>query len=222
LTGCRQRFGLVRPGRPRPLLSHAYAVPADFREAEHHQLELWERFLQHFGLTAAVDRSPLSTASAPRDAGIVLIPGSENTPEKRWPVAHWRALIDSLPQERFVVCGTPNDVAIADAVTAGYPPARVENLAGRTDLPAFADWLRRCRLLVSNDTGGMHLANALGTPLIALFGPTNPVRTGPVFQAPVVVLQPPGSAPRGGGDLARLSPNAVLAAVRDRLPNSPL
>jgi ADP-heptose:LPS heptosyltransferase len=61
----------------------------------------------------------------------------------------------------------------------------------------------------------MHLANALGVPVIGLFGPTNPLRTGPVFSAPYRILQPPGCAPTGGGSLAALDPGAVAAAVRD-------
>lgn len=215
LSGCPQRFGLVRPGRRRPLLSHAYVVPSDFDERTHHQLELWENFLRHFGLTVAPDRSPLqplSSLSAAIHPSIGLICGSENNPTKRWPVEHWRALIGLLPQERFVLFGTANDLHITNAVAAGFGD-RVENLAGRTALPEYAARLRACRLLVTNDTGGMHLANALGVPLIALFGPTNPVRTGPVFSAPVVILQPPGSPPTGGEPLEKIAPSTVVAAV---------
>ena len=58
LAGAPQRFGIVRPGRRRPLLTHAYRPPADFNEAGHHQLELWENFLRHFGLAGALDRTP--------------------------------------------------------------------------------------------------------------------------------------------------------------------
>ena len=217
LAGCRQRFGLVRSGKSRPLLSHAYRVPGDFDERTHHQLELWENFLRHFGLVQPIDRAPFFPAAADERAArpIGLIPGSENTPEKRWPVAHWRALIDALPHERFVVFGTPNDAPIAAAVADGFDARRVENLAGRTDLPTFAERLRGCRLLVTNDTGGMHLANALGVPLIALFGPTNPVRTGPVFAAPARVIQPPGCPRTGGASLAEIRPEIIVAAVRD-------
>lgn len=216
-TGCRQRFGIVRAGKARPLLSHAYRVPADFDERTHHLLELWENFLRHFGLLAPPDRTPLSTpgsqTATPRQI-IGLIPGSENTPAKRWPVAHWRALIEALPGERFVIFGTPNDAPIAAAVAAGFAPERVTDLAGKTDLNAFADRLSACRVLVTNDTGGMHLANALGVPLVGLFGPTNPVRTGPVFAGPATLLQPPGCPPTGGGDLAALAPETVGAALR--------
>jgi ADP-heptose:LPS heptosyltransferase len=90
----------------------------------------------------------------------------------------------------------------------------VENLAGRTDLPAYCTRLEQCSVLVTNDTGGMHLANALGVPLIGLFGPTNPVRTGPVFTGSTTLLQPPGCAPTGGGALADLTAAAVAAEVQ--------
>ena len=221
LTQCRQRFGLVRAGRRRPLLSHAWRVPPEFDERARHQLDLWENFLRHFGLAAPLERAPLplpGQAQPAADAPIGLICGSENTPEKRWPAAHWRALIESLPGERFVLFGTPRDAAITRAVATGFPAARVQDLAGKTDLLGFARALAGCRLLVTNDTGGMHLANALGVPLLALFGPTNPVRTGPVFAAPAQILQAPGSAPTGGGNLADLAPETVVTALRALAP----
>ncbi|HWA07900.1 MAG TPA: glycosyltransferase family 9 protein [Opitutaceae bacterium] len=216
LTRCPQRFGVVRHGRRRPLLSHRYVVPTGFVESHHHQIELWENFLRHFGLAGNIDRTPLA-APGPRPAGaapIGLIAGSENNPEKRWPVAHWRALVEALPDRRFILFGTANDRPITAAVALGFSEPRVTDLAGRTDLPAFAGRLQECGLLVTNDTGGMHLANALGIPLVALFGPTNPVRTGPVFSAPAVILQPPGCDPTSGASLRNLAPERVAAAVR--------
>jgi heptosyltransferase II len=212
LTRCPQRFGLVRPGKPRPLLSHAYRVPADFDEQQHHQLELWENFLRHFGLAVGPDFTPLPSAIRRPPSAIGLITGSENTPAKRWPIPHWHALIEAFPRQRFVLFGTANDAAITREVAAGFPSGRVTDLAGQTDLPAFAAQLSACALLVTNDTGGMHLANALGVPLIALFGPTNPVRTGPVFHAPLRLLQP-----ASGPALADLAPASVIAAVQEQL-----
>lgn len=224
LTGCPQRFGILRPGRRRPLLTHAYAVPADFDERRHHQFELWTKFLEHFGLAVAPDRSPLGQVSGTElrspgisafvDGPIGLIAGSENNPEKRWPVPHWRALIDALPRERFVLFGTAGDAPITTAIAAGHDPSHVESLAGRTTLPAYAARLSACRLIVANDTGGMHLANALGVPLIALFGPTNPIRTGPIFSAPVQIIQPVGCPAAGRRSLSELTPEAVIKAVR--------
>ncbi|MEX2043805.1 MAG: glycosyltransferase family 9 protein [Opitutus sp.] len=216
LSGARQRFGIVRPGRPRPLLSHHHVLPVSVDDRVHHQLECWENFLRHFGMIGTPDTRPFGAPAAERN-GIGLICGSENTPGKRWPVGHWRALIEALPDEHLVLFGTANDAPITAAVAAGFEAARVEDLAGRTDLKSYASRLRSVRLLVTNDTGGMHLANALGVPLIALFGPTNPVRTGPVFQSSVRILQPPGCPPTGGGAMADLAPAAVLAAVRESL-----
>ncbi len=223
LTGCPQRFGLRRSGRWRPLLTGHYRPPPGFREADHHQFELWHGFLRHFGLRTAPDRQPFPRPAgpdAPPHRTIGLICGSENNPEKRWPVAHWRALIAALPGEQFVLFGTDADAVLTREIAAGFGD-RVRDRAGRTSLVGFADGLRACRLLVTNDTGGMHLANALGVPLIALFGPTNPVRTGPVFSAPAVILQPPGCPPTGGGALGGLSPVRVVAALPESLGAPP-
>jgi len=222
LSGSPQRFGLVRPGHPRPLLSHGFRLPADFDEAGRHQFEVWGDYLRHFGLAAPPDPRPLllPPQSLP-DAPIGLIAGSENNPEKRWPVAHWRALIEGQPDARFVLFGTAGDRPLVESVATGFDANRVENLAGSTSLPQLVARLRECRLLVTNDTGGMHLANAVGVPLIALFGPTNPVRTGPVFSAPFRILQPPGCPPLGGAELAQLKPETVLAALQEMLEAAP-
>jgi len=213
VAGCPQRFGILRPGAFRPLLTDAFRPSAAFDESQGHQTRLWEDCLRHFGMAGQPDRSALP---APRPEGrgpVGLIAGSENDPAKRWPVAHWRGLIGELPSERFVVFGTPGDAAIAAQVCAGFDPGRVANRAGQTSLVEFAAEVARCRLLVSNDTGGMHLANALGVPLVGLFGPTNPIRTGPVFDAPFLILQPPGCPPTGGGALSGLLPGTVARAV---------
>ena len=219
LTRCPQRFGLERTGKPRPLLTHGWRLPTDFDEKQNHQLALWENFLHAFGLHQPPDRTPILSPPASRlsPCRTGLIVGSENSPEKRWPVEHWRSLIAALPGQRFVIFGTGGDALIAAAVADGFG-ARIENLAGRTDLAAFAEKLTACDLLVTNDTGGMHLANALGVPLIALFGPTNPVRTGPVFATPFQILQPPGCPPTGGASLAKLTPESVVAAIGKLLP----
>lgn len=218
-AGCPQRFGIVRPGKRRPLLTHAYTLPEGFDEANHHQLELWEDFLRYFGLEVQPDSSPFAPADASsrRTGPIGLIAGSENDPSKRWPTDHWRSLISAFPSERFVLLGTAGDARITSVVAAGLDPGRVTDLAGRTSLAEFAATLSSLRLLVANDTGGMHLANALGVPVVGLFGPTNPLRTGPVFSSPYRILQPPGCPPRGGGSLADLAPETVAAAVRDLL-----
>jgi len=233
LTRCRQRFGLVKSGRRRPLLTHCYRVPPDFDESQHHQLELWENFLHHFGMNTPADRTPIARRAPPQTTApfplpdrtaIGFIAGSENNPEKRWPASQWRCLAENLLSESTTTTlelfGTANDQPITAAIAAGLEARRVTDLAGRTDLTAYVAKLRACRLLVTNDTGGMHLANLLGVPVLALFGPTNPVRTGPVFSAPFEILQPPGCPATGGGTLADLAPETVLAAIHRQLASS--
>ena len=223
LTGCRQRFGIVRVGKRRPLLTHPWNVPAGFDERSLHQLQLWTDFLRHYGLAAPIDLTSLNSKPQTPNSKLCFgfIPGSENSPEKRWPVSHWRTLVEKLltahPDAAIVLFGTAGDRPITEAVAQGFDPARIQNLAGQTDLPGFMARLRECHLLVTNDTGGMHLANALGVPLIAMFGPTNPLRTGPVFASPYRILQPAGCPPAGGASLADLAPETVFAAVNEEL-----
>ena len=194
VAGCPQRFGITRPGKPRPFLSDAYPLPAGYDESRHHQLELWEDFLRHFGLEGPLDCSPISGAGAGRGAARS---GSSPAPRTTRPSAgrsrHWRSLIESLPSEKFVLFGTAADSPIAER-DLRRPGSRPGPKPGGKDDPRrnSRTRLRACRLLVSNDTGGMHLANALGVPLVALFGPTNPIRTGPVFARRYRILQPPG------------------------------
>jgi len=195
-------------------------VPVNFDERKNHQLSLWTHFLEHFGLIEPADLTPLAKPNRDGNLTIGIIAGSENNPEKRWPVSHLCELIAQLPSDaRIILFGTHTDRAITDEISAKVPRP-VENLAGRTKLPEYCDLLTSCTLLITNDTGGMHLANALGTPLIVLFGPTNPVRTGPVFSGPTTLLQPPNCPPEGGVNLRELTARHVLAAVRDLIPPS--
>ncbi len=117
---------------------------------------------------------------------------------KRWPAERYAALVARLaeerPQLRFAVLGGGSDRALAEAVCAGRPD-RCANLAGQIGLPEMVEWIRRCRVLVSNDTGPMHVAAALGTPVVALFGPTDPRRTGPYDQAGHVLQHPLACVP---------------------------
>lgn len=103
---------------------------------------------------------------------VALAPGAAHA-TKRWPLAHWRALAAQLGQSgaSTVVLGdTREREAAACVVAAGG--ASSASAAGDLDLQASGALLRRCRVLVSGDTGPMHLATAVGTPVVALFGPT--------------------------------------------------
>jgi heptosyltransferase-2 len=116
-----------------------------------------------------------------------LNPGAEYGPTKRWPrecfVEAAKALQDKTGC-RWVIFGGEGDVSLAEwierdlADASGQPPL---NLAGRTSLRELAGALKLCSFVLTNDTGPMHLAAAVGTPLVAIFGSTSPELTGPVF-----------------------------------------
>ena len=229
LIGVTQRFGIRRPGRPRPLLSHSWTLSGDVDEEETHQTRVWELFLRHFGLTEEIDTTPFKTLAECQSGPpqredpltIGLICGTGNQPEKRWPVTHWRRLVESLITRykdlHLILYGSLSDRAVTEAVARGFPSERVSNLAGQTDLLAFARSLGRCAIAIGNDTGGIHLANAFGLPIVAIFGPTNPIRTGPVFQAPFRIVQPIDCPPTGGMPIERVSETEVLKAVDELL-----
>lgn len=117
-------------------------------------------------------------------AWIVLLPGAR-WPNKRWPAEHFAAIVGQLACEfrhvRFAILGN-NDDRTLGATIARAEPARCLNLAGHTTLPEMIEWIRLSALVVTNDTGPMHVAAALGRPVVALFGPTEPRRTGPYGQ----------------------------------------
>jgi lipopolysaccharide heptosyltransferase I len=114
---------------------------------------------------------------------IVLLPGARWN-NKRWPVENFvelTRLMRGMGDLKFVVLGSGNERVLGEAI-AEKNPGRCLNLAGQTSLWEMIEWVRRGRLVISNDTGPMHVAAALGRPLLALFGPTNPRKTGPYGQ----------------------------------------
>ena len=115
---------------------------------------------------------------------IVLQPGTRWA-SKRWPVEAFAELVPLLasanPRFHFAIIGGEEDHSLGEVI-AGVDPARCLDLTGRLSLPEMVEWIRLSELMVSNDTGPMHVAAALGTPVVALFGPTEPRRTGPYRQ----------------------------------------
>ena len=115
---------------------------------------------------------------------ILLQPGArwEN---KRWPANYFaelvRLLAEKFPDTRFAILGSGEDKPLGEIIARAAPEHSL-NLCGETSLPEMIEWVRLCDLMVTNDTGPMHAAAALGKPLVALFGPTEPRRTGPYGQ----------------------------------------
>ena len=120
---------------------------------------------------------------------VVLLPGAR-WDNKRWPAANFvelARLMRGLGAFQFVILGGGGERELGQAIAEGNP-GRCLNLAGQTSLWEMIEWVRRGRLVISNDTGPMHVAAALGRPVLALFGPTNPRKTGP-YGKPDSVMQ---------------------------------
>ncbi len=101
-----------------------------------------------------------------------LVPGAAHA-TKRWPLRHWRRLASDLARQgwRVALLGGGGDRVIA-AEIATVAGRRAASAAGELDLQASGALLRRAQVAVSGDTGPMHLASAVGTPVVALYGPT--------------------------------------------------
>jgi lipopolysaccharide heptosyltransferase II len=120
---------------------------------------------------------------------IGLCPGAEYGPAKRWlpeRFAEAAAKISAQSSAQWILFGTKNDAAVGEQI-AGAIGDHCMNRIGKTTLDQLIDELRQCRLLLTNDTGTMHLAALLGVPVVAIFGSTEPRLTGPLGDGHIVL-----------------------------------
>ncbi len=110
------------------------------------------------------------------DKYAVMVPGARK-PVNRWPAQRFGELAAMLPIKTLVVGGS-SDAMLAEAAVKSSKGHAVST-AGKTNIKGLIEIMRGARFVVSNDTGPMHIAAALGIPVFAIFGPANPLRTGP-------------------------------------------
>ena len=131
-----------------------------------------EELLRQEGVQSTLPGKPL----------IICHINSNNGQSKRWPIPYWARLIDRLVRQEgahVVLTGATIDLPQIEAVTKRMRE-RAINLAGRTSLTQLAALLQRADLLISGDSGPLHMGVACGTPIIGIYGPTNPLLGGPV------------------------------------------
>jgi lipopolysaccharide heptosyltransferase I len=114
----------------------------------------------------------------------VIVPGA------RWETKRWHperfGQLSSMMQVKSIVVGGESDADIAGIVVRNSDGNAI-SVAGKTTLKELIEIIRNARFVVSNDSGPMHIAAALGVPVFAIFGPTNPVRTGPYGRSHVII-----------------------------------
>jgi heptosyltransferase II len=116
---------------------------------------------------------------------VALGPGATYGPAKRWPLGYWKELISQLlakGKATLLVLGGPEEKEYLEELWKDLPvkhAPRLVSLVGKTSPQTLAAVLDQCKLLITNDTGPMHVAAAVGTPTVAIFGSTSPTWTRP-------------------------------------------
>jgi len=213
-AGIPVRIGYARDGRS-SLLNEAVEVPPP--AAYGHQVYYYLQMLFRAGLIEkpqTVEEVHLHLAESERRwagrelqalglggkrflAGIC--PGASFGPAKRWLPDRYAKLADRLIDglgADVLIFGSPAESSLAEAVaqTMGHTPVLV---AGKTTLREFMALLAKCHLVITNDSGPMHLAAGLGLPLLAIFGSTNEHATGPLGNQVRLIKHPVECSPCG-------------------------
>jgi lipopolysaccharide heptosyltransferase I len=195
LSGARRVIGFDRASLREPWAAAFYTERVAVGEGRH-VVDKNLRLAAVIGATAGEAEFPLDVApGSPIDPGqadaaaveahrptgpFALVNPGAAWPNKRWPPERFgqiaRILRDRHGLTSIVLWG-PGELPLAEAVIAAGGDAAV--VAPETSLPGLVALARGARLIVSGDTGPLHIAAALGVPAVALFGPTNPARNGP-------------------------------------------
>jgi len=208
LAGIPRRVGYPTDGR-RWLLTHPARGPT--KVPGQHQVERYLDIVRALGGDGAPSlrlRVPAEArqnaqrileahAIGPTDLVVGLNPGSVYGGAKRWPPDRFAAVADGLVERRgarILLIGSLKERPILDEVGARMRHPAI-NLGGRTDLGTLVGLLARTQMLLTNDTGAMHVAAAVGTPVLAIFGPTDAQATGPLGPHSQIVREPVPCSP---------------------------
>jgi len=211
LAGVPERIGYARDGRAF-LLTKAIPVPRP-GEIPRHERFYYLELLRRAGI---VDRLPandsirLDGACAAREAGLAqfrslgygsgvigVSPGAAFGTAKRWLPERFTEAANRLAEElgaSVAVFGSQDERELCASVTAGIR-APAKNFAGETSLEEFIELAAACRVYLTNDSGAMHIASALGVPTVAIFGSTDDAGTGPTGPLARVVREPVECSP---------------------------
>lgn len=181
------------------------------------------------GVARLLSRHGLPPSHTPYTKGAwIAVNVAARWPTKRWPAAYFAAAIDQLQREGMgpvALIGGPDERSAAQAVKA-LTKTELVDLTGETHPGLLPALLKSAALLLTNDSGPMHVAAAVGTPVVALFGPTSPMRTGPYGKQHRVLTSGVSCSPCFSRRchnriqiecLTNIAPEQVLEAVRAQL-----
>ena len=162
---------------------------------------------------------------------LALCPGAEFGPAKRWPPEKFRATMEKISRRiacHWTILGSKTDIPVAQQIASGLK-CDLTNLAGKTSLDQLIHHLLASHALLTNDTGTMHLADLLGIPLVAIFGSTEPLLTGPSRPTSKVLRHHVEcspcflrSCPLDFRCMEAIRPDTVAKSLIDLIPNPPL
>ncbi len=148
---------------------------------------------------------------------VVLVPGTRGE-HKKWPIPNWGELAKRLADVGIfsVISGSPGEEAMGEEIKKISTSSRTVNLIGKTSLLELCALDEMAALHISGDTGPLHIASAVGVPLIALFGPTLPDRSGPIGnpEGDVLLAENPG---KGTTKMETISVGSVYELTRKKL-----
>ena len=165
----------------------------------------------------------LQSADINRDSIYVMCPGAEYGPTKRWPTEHFAALAEKLIAQnatnQIILLGSKSDHELAQEITSQAKKAgNIHNWCGNTSLDEAIALIGMSKAVVSNDSGLMHIAAALQTPQVAIFGSSDPAHTPPLSdKAKIIWLNLPCSPCH-----KRACPLDHLKCLKDILPEQVL
>lgn len=242
-AGIRARWGVARSWRGPLLTRRPMRLPT---RGVVHQAEVYRNLVRGFGIPCDDDAPRLRVRPATRAAGrarlgervldgrriAVLAPGAAYGQAKQWPPSRVAEVVARMIRDRDMTCvlvGAGHDRDAARAVEARLLTLapelapRLVDLTGRTSLPELMGVLVHADVVVSNDSGAMHLAAAIGRPVVAIFGPTDERATRPL--GPHAVLTAPAfcrpchlrDCPIDHRCMTRVTVDIVFAAVSRQL-----
>jgi heptosyltransferase I len=182
-----------------------------------HAVDRYLHAASHLGCATGPIEFPLGIPPQLASAGLIAVNPSARWKTKLWGDDKFAELVRRLPSKRVVLTGSVAEREQIERIAQGC-----RNVAGGTDLFELAELYRRCAVVITNDSGPMHVAAAVGTPVVAIFGPTDPALTGPYGNQHVVLrsgipcspcLKPYCAHTPRMECMARVSVEQVLSAV---------